>query len=196
MGGWYNPRFRKPPRKGGRGRPPLQRGRDGCEAYTTERIRIVTNDILRGGQYNTYVFLRPTEGSSGTPTPTGGCVTDVLATIQRRRKRQPAGRRGRRPLRVVFDLYRLHAPPGSIRTRGRKRRKSLIRGGGSIRPRGQKRLKSQKGWRGAFTPFRLFRTESVFSHPPAYTHAREGGDALPYKHPITSEKPPGTSPGG
>ena len=30
----------------------------------------------------------------------------------------------------------------------------------------------------------------------AKSHAREGGDALPYKLPITSEKPPGTSPGG
>ena len=27
--------------------------------------------------------------------------------------------------------------------------------------------------------------------PHAQTHAREGGDALPYKHPITQEKPPG-----
>ena len=50
MGGLYNPRFRKPRPKGGRGRPPLQRGRDGCEIYAAERIRIVTSDMLRGGQ--------------------------------------------------------------------------------------------------------------------------------------------------
>ena len=49
-GDWYNPRFRKPRPKGGRGRPPLQRGRDGCEIYAAERIRIVTSDMLRGGQ--------------------------------------------------------------------------------------------------------------------------------------------------
>ena len=70
MGGLYNPRFRRPARKGGRGRPPLQHDWDGCEIYAAERI--VTSDMLRGGQYNTYVFLRPTEGSSRTPTPTGG----------------------------------------------------------------------------------------------------------------------------
>ena len=139
--------------------------------YTAERI--VTHDMMRGGQYNTYVFLRPTEGSSRTPTPTVGCVTDVLATIQRRRKRQPAGRRGRRPLRVVFDLYRLHAPPGSIRTRGRKRRKSLIRGGGSIRPGGRKRRKSLKRVaRGLLRLFRLFRTGSVFTPYPYVEQSR------------------------
>ena len=38
--------------------------------------------------------------------------------------------------------------------------------------------------------FRLFRTGSVFTHPHAVTYGREGGDALPYKRPITSEKPP------
>ena len=31
----------------------------------------------------------------------------------------------------------------------------------------------------------------MFSHPHAYTNAREGGDALPYKLPTTLEKPPG-----
>ena len=37
MGGWYNPRFRKPARKGGRGRPPLQRDLSGCEIYAYRR---------------------------------------------------------------------------------------------------------------------------------------------------------------
>ena len=71
MGGLYNPRFRKPARKGGRGRPPLQLGWDGCEIYAAERIRIVTNDMMRGGYRYTYVIRRPTEGSSRTPTPYG-----------------------------------------------------------------------------------------------------------------------------
>ena len=82
----------------------------------------------------------------------------------------------------------------------------------SIRPRGVKRVKSLKGLtpvgrtvlgapmlrnavRG-FCPFTLFTTGSSFTPPHALTHAREGGDALPYKLPITPEKPPGTSPGG
>ena len=81
MGCLYNPRFRKPPPKGGRGRPPLQPDWDGCEIYAAERIRIVTSDMLRGGYRYTYVFLRPTEGSSRTPTPTGGWGTDVSAAI-------------------------------------------------------------------------------------------------------------------
>ena len=46
MGGWYNPRFRKPRPKGGRGRPPLQLEWDGCEIYAAERMRIVTHDML------------------------------------------------------------------------------------------------------------------------------------------------------
>ena len=70
MGGLYSQRFRKPARKGGRGRPPLQLEWDGCEIYAAERI--VTYDMMRGGQYNTYVFRCPTEGSSRTPTPTVG----------------------------------------------------------------------------------------------------------------------------
>ena len=100
MGGLYNPRFRRPPRKGGRGRPPLQLDWDGCEIYAAECI--VTYDMMRGGQDNTNVSHRPTEGASGTPPPTVGCVSDVSATIRRRRKRRPAGRRGRRPLRGGF----------------------------------------------------------------------------------------------
>ena len=75
MGGLYNPRFRKPARKGGRGRPPLQLDWDGCEIYAAERIRIVTHDMMRGGQYNTYVFRCPTEGSSRTPPLTGWFLT-------------------------------------------------------------------------------------------------------------------------
>ena len=102
MGGLYSPRFRKPRPKGGRGRPPLQLDWDGFEIYAAERIRIVTHDMMRGGNRYTHVSHRPTEGASGTPPPTGGCVSDVSATIHRRRKRQPAGRRGRRPLRGGF----------------------------------------------------------------------------------------------
>ena len=70
MGGLYNPRFRKPPRKGGRGRPPLQLDWDGCEIIAAERI--VTHDMLRGGYRYTYVSRRPTEGASRTPPPTVG----------------------------------------------------------------------------------------------------------------------------
>ncbi len=44
MDGLYSQRFRKPPRKGGRGRPPLQLDWDGCEIYAAERI--VTHDML------------------------------------------------------------------------------------------------------------------------------------------------------
>ena len=44
MGGLYNPRFRRPARKGGRGRPPLQLDWAGCEAYAAERI--VSHDML------------------------------------------------------------------------------------------------------------------------------------------------------
>ena len=55
-------------------------GRAGTPAPTTRvgRVRnnaaerIVTYDMMRGGQYNTYVFRCPTEGSSRTPTPTVG----------------------------------------------------------------------------------------------------------------------------
>ena len=46
MGGLYNPRFRKPRPKGGRGRPPLQHDWDGCEicrrAYTYRHQRYDT----------------------------------------------------------------------------------------------------------------------------------------------------------
>ena len=105
---------------------------------------------MRGGQYNTYVFRCPTEGSSRTPTPTGGCVTDVSATI---------------------------APRASIRPRYEKDEKAK-KGGGSIRPRGRKRLKSQKGWRGAFTPFRLF-SYRVRVQPPSCVYRRKGGRGRP-----------------
>ena len=60
MGVLYNQRFRKPARKGGRGRPPLQLDWDGFEIYAAERIRIVTNDMIRGGYRYTCVFRRPT----------------------------------------------------------------------------------------------------------------------------------------
>ena len=56
-------------------------------------------------------------------------------------------------------------PPCAHKTPGAEKTKKPKRGGASIRPRGRKRLKSQKGWRGAFTTFRLFRTGSVFSYP-------------------------------
>ena len=36
-----------------------------------------------------------------------------------------------------------------------------------------------------FTLLPLFTTGSVFSYPHAMTHGREGGDALPYKRPVT-----------
>ena len=129
MGGLYNPRFRKPPRKGGRGRPPLQREWDGCEIYAAERIRIVTHDMMRGG-------------SSYIPT---------FPVVPRK------GRRGRRPLRLVGK--RTFQQPYDAVASGNPRgvgdaapygwfidlSRPFSHPRGSIRPRGVKRRKSQKG---------------------------------------------------
>ena len=70
MGSWYNPRFHKPRPKGGRGRPPLQRGRDGCE-IAAERIRIVTNDMQRRrGLLSLYPRFPSSKGRAiGFPRP-------------------------------------------------------------------------------------------------------------------------------
>ena len=47
MGGLYNPRFRRPARKGGRGRPPLQLEWDGCEIYAYQRAYRHTRYVAR-----------------------------------------------------------------------------------------------------------------------------------------------------
>ena len=96
MGGWYNPRFRRPARKGGRGRPPLQLEWDGCEicrrAYTYRHTRYVARWLS--------LYIRfPSSGPRG--------VGDAA------------------PYGVVFDLSRPPTPPRApIRPRGVKRVKS------------------------------------------------------------------------
>ena len=61
------------PRAGGDARPynPIGTG----AKYAAERIRIVTNDMIRGGYRYTCVFRRPTEGASGTPPLTEWFLT-------------------------------------------------------------------------------------------------------------------------
>ena len=78
--GWYNLRFRKPPRKGGRGRPPLQRGRAGCE-IAAERIRIVTNDMQRRqGVLYLYPRFPPSDGRVVEDAdPYGWCAYNLYA---------------------------------------------------------------------------------------------------------------------
>ena len=170
MGGLYNPRFRKPRPKGGRGRPPLQLDWDGCEIYAAERIRIVTHDMMRGGYRYTYVSRHPARGASGTPPLTGWFLT--------------------------FP-DRSH-PLGSIRPRGVKRRKSQKGGWLHKTPGAEKTKKPKRVARG------LLRLLGFFVPGPCSATLRriptQGRAGTPSPttcfHPITQEKPPGTSPSG
>ena len=70
MGGLYNPRFRRPARKGGRGRPPLQHEWDGCgicrRAYTYRHTRYVGEVVIV-----IYTFsVVQCNGAPGTVRPT------------------------------------------------------------------------------------------------------------------------------
>ena len=89
MGGWYNPRFRKPRPKGGRGRPPLQLDWDGCEicrrAYTYRHQRYDTRWLS--------LYMR-------FPSSHGRGVGDAA------------------PYGVVFDLSRPLTPPWLHKTPG------------------------------------------------------------------------------
>ena len=115
----------------------------------------------------------PRKGRRGRRPLRLGCKRTFQQPYDAAASGSPRGVEDAAPYGAVFDLFRPHAPPGSIRTRGRKRRKSLIRGGGSIRPGGRKRRKSLKRVaRGLLRLFRLFRTGSVFTPYPYVEQSR------------------------
>ena len=99
MGGLYGQRFRKPARKGGRGRPPLQHDWDGCEIYAAERI--VTHDMLRGGYRYTYVSRHPARGASRTPPLTGWFLTFPDRLHPPWLHKTPGGKKTKKPKRGV-----------------------------------------------------------------------------------------------
>ena len=72
--------------------------------------------------------------------------------------------------------FRPLTPPGSIRPRGVKRRKSQKGGWLHKTPGAEKTKKPKRVARGLLRLFRLFRTGSVFSHPPASGFAGEAGE--------------------
>ena len=136
--------------------------------------------MMRGGQYNTYVFRCPTEGSSRTPTPTVGCVTDVSATNY-----FAAGFSAR-----LAGCTNQTAPNYTRRTNSDR-----LHPRAPIRPRVKKVLKGVKA------PHRIaehrrtgdgapYGGQPFYPFTPFYYRVRV------WAPPITSEKPPGTSPGG
>ena len=147
--GWLvQPTFSQTAAQGGRGRPPLQLDWDGFEIYAAGRIRIVTYDMLRGGQDNTNVSHRPTEGASGTPLLTRWFLTFPTAFTPLLHK-TPGGKKGKKDNRLTPQ------PPSAAAPLDKGSDEGLL----------------------PFYPFLL----------PGPCSATL---------PITSEKPPGTSPGG
>ena len=117
--------------------------------YAAERIRIVTNDMIRGGYRYTYVSRHPGPRGVGDADPYG----------------------------VVFDLSRLPSPPWLHKTPGGKKGKKVNR----LTPQPPSAAAPLcKGSDGGLLPFYPF----YLPGPCSATL------------PITSEKPPGTSPGG
>ena len=142
MGGLYSHRFRNPARKGGRGRPPLQLDWDGCEICR----RAYT---YRHTRYDTRwlsLYIRfPSPGRRG--------VGDAA------------------PYGVVFDLSRPLTPPGSIRPRGVKRRKSQ-KGGWLHKTPGAEKTKKPKRVTPGAPPHRITRRGGLSYRPSQSTSVK------------------------
>ncbi len=150
MGGWYSQRFRKPPRKGGRGRPPLQLEWDGCEicrrAYTYRHQRYDTRWLS--------LYIRfPSSGPRGVgdAAPYGWVRVRRFSNHPPPSQAAARGASGTPPLTGCLLTFPdcLH-PPASIRPRGVKRRKSQKGGWLHKTPGAEKTKKPKRVARGFY----------------------------------------------